>query len=208
MKKINFKAVVAAFCVTACGVSTSAYAEDTSTAVVKFEGRVTVPTCKISVEGAQDNTVQLGSVPKSEFSATGHDTEAVGFSLRFDECVDPDGQVTGRVLITFTDDGVNDPATGTATGNRTEGVLNLTDGSDARGVGIRVQSRIKGGGYEDVFGTEKVAEKNFDEVGMDPDAAGPGKVLPMQAMMTSVTDNAGIRAGQVKGQMTVTTVYQ
>lgn len=213
MKKVTVKSVVGAVCVTACGLFTGAHAAD-NTVTINFQGRVLNPTCKLTVEGVANNTIDLGSHAKSLFTGKNVEVGETEFLLRIGECVNPnnDGETftDGNVLITFEDNGTLNPVTGQVANTRESGVLNHVDGSEAKGVGVAVKYRRPGGaGYADALGADGIEQYTLNEVGLDPDKANDdGKALPMKAALRAVTDKDGIAAGLIKAQMTVTTDYQ
>ena len=216
MKKICVKAATAAFCLAACGIGANVYAA--STATVDFHGKIYMPTCDVTTDQS-GNLVDLGKYSSDYFTAEGKDTVAKDFNVIISGCIrrDPNdgGELTDHVMISFEDNGTIDPVTGNPSNSGLDGRLNLTGDSTARGVGIRVQYRMLDGSYDDVFENDKVSTPiTLDKLGLrpeqnpDPENPQTGYVLPMKAMMSSKTTNAGIQPGDVKGQMTITTSYK
>lgn len=116
MKKILTLALMAA----------SMLAADVAQAIdgtIKFEGNITDTACVVNSSGA-DQTVALGTVPASSFTAAGDVASAQKFNITLTDCP------AGTVGVTF--GGSSDPVN--------TDLLKLDSGMTATGVGVRINN--------------------------------------------------------------------
>ena len=217
-KKILAALSVAALSV---GFSVSSFASETGNqqTTIEFTGKIIDTPCSIGTD-LNGAPVNLGTYP-TEYFRNRDTAEEVAFNITIGECrlIESEGKPYGenqngapnfpidRVRLSFTDGGQADKATAR------NGLMFLTETeSAAQNVGILVKYNPQGNkseneeGYTNVFTDSATSAVLVSQMGYREE--GGKYYFPMLASISKIQKDTSVKAGDVKGMMTVTLNYE